>query len=97
MFYSATDRLIYASPLGGSFDPLAVHRRLVRESGGKINDWITDLSSPDPLVVAEAEERLVPLSRAVFGLKPFDAEGGHTDGQAMGVLEDYLRYAEGKG
>lgn len=97
MFYSATDRIIYKSPVGPSLDPLAVHRKLVRESAGKVNEWIADLNTDNALLVAEAQEQLVALVRSVFGLKPFTEPDGHTDSQAMGLLEDYLRYVEGKG
>lgn len=96
MFYSPTEKLIYNPPIGPPLDPLAIHRKLVRESGGRVNEWIAGLDA-DPVTAAESEEMLVGLARKVFDLKPFTDPTGHTDSQAMGLLEDYLRYAEGKG
>lgn len=97
MFYSATDKLIYQPPIGPALDPLVVHRKLVKESGGRINEWIAGLDDTDPIRVVEAEESLAHLSRTVFGLQAFDQPDGRTDAQALGLLEHYLRYAEGKG
>ena len=96
MFYSPTDRLIYNPPLGPPLDPLTVHRSLVRLSAGKINDWIADWSADDLLVRSAAEDRLVALARQTFGLKPFVEPDGHSDSQALAVLEHYLEFCQGK-
>lgn len=96
MFYSPTERLIYVNPLNASYDPLAIHRQLVRQSIGKVNEWIANWNADDPLIRAEAEEQLVVLSRSVFNLKPITDADGHSDSQSLAILEHYLRYAEGK-
>lgn len=97
MFYSATERQIYRSPLMQDFDPLALNRSLIKESKGEINQWLKGWVSEDPLLVAECEELLVKTARKVFGLKAFTEPNGHSDSQALAVLDHFLRYCEGKG
>ena len=96
MFYSPTEKLIYGPPVGPPQDPLAVHRSLVRLSAGRINDWIADWSADDMLVRAEAEEQLVSATRRTFGFKPATDADGISDSQVLAVLEDFLRWCEGK-
>lgn len=94
--YSATEKLIYTSASGTQYDPLQLHRQLTLLSGGKVNDWTADWNSADGVVRAEAETQLVLLSRTVFGLKPFNDPDGHSDSQAIALLEHYLSYCQGK-
>lgn len=88
---------LYVSPDGTRYDPLALYRKLLIQSGNRINDLLTDWQGEDPLKAALAEDTLVAVTRAAFALKPFDDPEGVTDRHVLDTLAHYLEYTEGKG
>lgn len=98
MFYTAADKLVYESPTGVKYDPLAVHRKLIFASGGSVNDSLSTWadSTASDVERAAAEEQLVRYGRTAFDLKPFDQDGGVVDGVVLDCLDHYLRWVDAK-
>jgi len=109
MIYQEHEKTIYTPPGSSTaYDPLAIDRALTIKSSGTINsllsDWCAgsdgkgDVSSgsveANSLRVAQAEEVLVQISRAVFNLPPFPE---CLDATALEYLRHYLWWMEGKG
>lgn len=94
MFYSDRDRLVYTSPSGTAYDPLALRRGLVTASNGRLNDFLAAWSAEatPEAEQAAAEECLVQIARQAFGLKPFDVEGGVLDAVVLEHLEHMLEW-----
>lgn len=93
------DSMIYKCPVTGYwFDPLAIQRRLLVGSKGNINTWIKEQRGEDELIALEAEERMLPVIRAAFGLVEVDkASGsGHPTELVLNTLTHYLQWAEAK-
>lgn len=90
---------IYRCHVSGRFhDPLAVHRKLLLQSRGEINTWLRDQRGADELASLAAEDKLVPVIRAAFGLTPVDPANGSgtTDSNALRTLDFFLRWLEEK-
>jgi hypothetical protein len=98
LFTADADKLIYESPAKAKYDPVALHRRLVLAGNGKLNDWLATWGddAAAEVDVARAEEALVAAARTAFNLKPFDADGGSTDRDAIDALCHFLEWTEGK-
>lgn len=108
MFYQEHEKKIY-SPEGSdkSYDPLALHRSLVTETGGKFDelwvDWTCvssdsgDVSEPQSqkeLASALAEGELVRAARKAFKLPEFP---DCLDAVVLEYLRDFVEWLEGKG
>lgn len=82
-------------------DPLAAHFALVEETQGQLATLWGTWCSTDAQEVerAQAGKSLATASRIAFDLASFWPEDGTgaTDSDALRVLEDYFRWAEGKG
>lgn len=93
------DPYIYQCPVFSDFhDPLAVRRKLYLMSGGDVVALIDQQKSDDLTVVMQAHEKLLPIVRAAFGLPPIDRTtgAGVSDERALQVLENFMRWLEGK-
>lgn len=100
MFFSEADRLIYKCPVTEkSLDPLAVKRAVTIASKNRFNALTQDYRSEDPLVRAVAEEALVGVARAAFGLKPIDGKtgAGTPDADALEALTAFTKWLTKKG
>lgn len=100
MLYTLPQRLIYESPGGTRYDPLALHRRLITAAGGsdRLNENLAvwgEKTAPE-VNRAAAEEYIVTAARAAFALKPFDQDGGCTDAEVLVIAEDFLEWLRGK-
>ncbi len=96
MFYSDAERTIYQSPLGHSYDPLAVQRKLRIASRGQFNALLIDWQGEEDFASAVAEEALVIAAREAFEFVPFDEEGGVTDAQVIETLTHFTEYLAAK-
>jgi len=97
MNYSEQERNIYTYPDGiRRGDPLAIRRRLLIHTAGKINDLLDSMESPDPLAVAVAEEQLLPAVRVAFGLRGLEEEAPDTDAASLETLSHFLDWLDGK-
>lgn len=96
--YSDAEKLIYCCTVAGQprrYDPLAVRRRLLVETGGQFESLRAEYEGDDEAASLAAEELLLPAIRAAFRLRPI-ADAAHpdeaTDGDALELLYDYLDF-----
>lgn len=76
-----------------SFDPLSLRRRLLIESGNELNSLIALYNdAADPLEALKAEDRLVAVGRAAFGLAPVTQDGGVDDATVLDYLAHFLEW-----
>lgn len=98
MFFSDDEKLIYTAPTGTKYDPIALHRKLVVASGGRLNEWLAtwgDRTAPE-IAVATAEESLVGAARTAFACTPFNNGTGTPDRDVIDSLCDFLEWQRGK-
>jgi len=94
--FTETERALYAPAIDdkplGRFDPLAIKRRLVIGSEGKLNEYLDIYETGSELERLAAEEKLVALTRTAFGFKPLAEADGVCDADVIDVLGDFLEF-----
>lgn len=92
-------RRIYRAPNGRYYDPLAVRRLLELASEGRVNEWIEEQHSPEPLIALAADAKVLDAVRYVFSLPAVDTAtgAGVTDREALDLFVDYQNWLWGKG
>lgn len=97
--YTENQKLIYTSPLNIKYDPLALQRKLIINSNGSLNNYLTTWTNKDSteVQVATAEEMLVHVTRKAFNLASFDEDNNITDDIVLNCLTNFLEWLEGNG
>lgn len=96
--YTETEKQIYTSPLQTKHDPVDVSNRLIINSNGKFNEWLSVWQSTEADAVSRAVAALniAATGRTVFGFKKL-VDDGAGDGVVLEVVAHFMEYVTKKG